>query len=216
MKYCSIDVETTGLLDEPDARVWQIACTIEDTSKETPIVDLPTINFYVTYEDGGFYWSNGALEMNIKNFYRYLKTSEGVLDESSMATFATNTKFIGKYGRDQVREFVYAFLSYHFAGEKILFAGKNVGSFDIPFCKECGVLPQKMKAAVRYLDPSSGFIQSGDKLPPSLDECINRIPQEFKDAQEMGDLKNSHDALDDVQCVILAFRYLQSIGKVTF
>lgn len=217
MKYISIDTETTGLLDVPDANVWQIAGVVEDTDRpDVPIDDLPSFNFYVTYPGhDGFYWTNGALKMNIKNFTEYLNFSPSDGNPASYQSI-NNNYFDGKYDNDVIAEFLRVFVEHHFGNDKVVFAGKNVSSFDIPFCKQCGLFPRYMKATVRTLDPSLGYIIPSDKVPPSLDMCIERIPAEYKESQFCEKLENSHDALEDARCVILAMRYLKSIGKVGF
>jgi hypothetical protein len=76
-------------------------------------------------------------------------------------------------------------------------AGKNVGSFDIPFLQAKSMIPSEVRIRHRVLDPAILYSQEGDTALPDLKTC--------KERAGFGDVV-SHDALDDALDVIRLLR----------
>lgn len=219
MKFISFDCETTGLLDNPDTVVWQMAGVVEDTAQKTPINDLPYFDIGIRWPNKGLVWEDVALAMNAEHYGQVMKRDRNnVYNMLSHVDKESNfNSIVGTVWYEDVSYWMERWLEKQGFDKRVLFAGKNVGSFDIPFCKRCGLMPgDKIRIHHRVIDPSMGFVIPSDIVPPTLDECMSRIPEEFYKSEGVEGLTMNHDALADSRCVILALRYLKSIGKINF
>jgi oligoribonuclease (3'-5' exoribonuclease) len=179
VKYASIDIETLGLDPERHA-ILQVGAVIEDTDLKLPFTDLPRFKAIVTSDrkEGSDFAKNlnKVIIERIEN--RAPLPDEKLLDESEVATW------------------LFSWLKVN-GIEKAVFAGKNVGSFDIQFLKRLPKWDQK-KHWHKYIDPAMLFVDwSKDTEPPSLDECIKRAGIEKT---------VSHDALEDAIDVVRVLR----------
>ena len=173
MKYVSIDIETTGLDIKRD-QVLMVAMIVEDTEKKLPREELPTFACLVShdrYAGAPFaLWLNGwILEALAKN------------DQSKYPIY-----------EDWVTRAL-EFLEKHFPNQKVVPAGKNVGSFDLQFFPS--VLRQKF--IHRAIDPGSVWFDWKKDKPESLDDLKKKL-----------DIPGAvtHDAVDDAWDVIQVLR----------
>lgn len=180
MKYCSLDIETTGL-DPKTCDILEIGAYIEDTNLFFPREKLPSFHCYIWKENyrGEAY----ALQMNHNIFKKIL----------DLRTIKSNLivlpEFVGFYFR--------LFLTSYLKDETPTIAGKNVMGFDIPFLKELPGWDIKFRhraidPAILYFDPSI------DDVLPDTSICKKRAG--------LSEVV-SHEALDDAWDVIQLIRY---------
>ena len=121
MKYVSIDIETTGL-DTKNDQILMVAMIVEDTENKLPREELPTFSCLVMHSDEGaeqrYEGSPFALWLNAWIFEALAKN-----DESKYKIYS-QTAWHGP---------ALNFLNQHFGPQKVVAAGKNVGSFDLQF-----------------------------------------------------------------------------------
>src|SRR5262245_33874793 len=164
IRYLSVDLETTGL-DCAIHQVIEMGAIYDDGQQE--IKNLPKFHVYVRH--GTYIWDPQALKMNWDLTAMILaETVQPILDfEEVIPRFKRWLEEIG------------------LGGKKLVFAGKNFGSFDLGFLK---MLPGwvGVKYYHRYLDPSMYYIEEADEAPPGLELCAHRI----------GLTAGSHRALD--------------------
>lgn len=187
MKYVSIDLETTGLNIER-CQILEVGLVVDDLSwpdvvGEGPFGGRPHFRVLID-NDGGICGEAFALQMNQKILLEIAKGGDFVQDS---------------YEAD---ENIADFLSENFKAEdrvkgKIVAAGKNVASFDIPFLKTNEFSETCKLLHHRSIDPAMCFWQKGDLVPPSLSECLKRAGIE----EEV-----SHTACEDAWQVIRLLR----------
>ncbi|KKK50772.1 hypothetical protein LCGC14_3121670, partial [marine sediment metagenome] len=175
MKYVSIDLETTGLDTKKD-QVIMVAMMVEDTENKLPREELPTFACFVQHER--YEGSPFALWLNSWIFEVLAKK-----DESKYPI----------YPYDLWEQEALDFLNDHFPEQKVIPAGKNVGSFDLQFFSPL----LKRKFIHRSIDPGSVFIDWKSNQLGSLDDIKRRL-----------DIKGevTHDAVDDAWDVIEVLR----------
>lgn len=184
MIYCSIDLETTGLHEEPiiDEKTGDIitpACSIlefgavlEDTNNILPLKDLPIFHCYIKHPGGNISGNIFALNLNaeiianlknekeLKDTYTYLKPDE--LADSFLAWL--------KIQGLEIKE------SYGKFHTTITVAGKNFSGFDRKFLNKIPEFSTKIRMRQRVIDPSVLFVDwKEDECLPSLDECNAKI-----------------------------------------
>lgn len=179
MKYVSIDIETTGLNPRKD-QVLMVAIIVEDTENKLPREKLPTFaclckcgfeGVEPRYEGTPF-----ALWLNSWIFEALAKN-----DESKYPIY-----------HDWVPRAL-EFLEEHFPNQKVIPAGKNVGSFDLQFFPHI----LKKKFIHRSIDPGSVFLDWNSNGPESLDSIKHRLGIS-------GEV--THNAVDDAWDVIEVLR----------
>lgn len=183
MKYISIDIETTGL--SPDnCDIVEFGAIFEDTEKQKDISQLPMFHTYILPDRNKQhqYWGEPyALSMHSTIFKRIATQEKGYLYMTAGEMVANFTKWVDKL----------------VGKERITFAGKNVGSFDIQFLKKLPGWSDIMQYH-RYIDPGMLYLNpKTDKAVPSLEECLKRAK---------ADIIVTHTALDDARCVIAVLR----------
>jgi oligoribonuclease (3'-5' exoribonuclease) len=179
MKYCSIDIETTGI-DEETCDIIEIGVVLDDLKNPKPLDQLATYHTYVLPEGRGYVGEPFALSMHGEIFerissldpdYTYLEANE--VGESLSDFFADYFEY------------------------KILAAGKNFGSFDLQFLKKLPEFNNWVTFHHRSLDPSMLYIDLAEDLePPGLKKCLERA--------EIGEI--AHTALEDALDVVKLIR----------
>jgi oligoribonuclease len=184
MKYISLDIETTGLNPEVN-QILEIGAYVEDTKYQGSRETRPAFHHYVWYDNYVCEPYAAAMNANIFKKISALRKDdpEGLLLQP-----------------EDVSEAFKFFTWKYFGDQKVLFAGKNLGNFDLRFLRRLpgwGVV----KAHHRILDPSLHFVDwSKDECPPDLNTC-----------KERAGIKGSvtHEALDDAWDVISLLRMVQ-------
>lgn len=189
MKYVSIDIETTGL-DKETCSILAIGAVVVDTNNPNK-EEYPEFYLEVLLEGTTIVGEPIALVMNNELIKRNLE----VRDEGQV------------YNKDILLMSFNGFLRTHFGRDKILVAGKNTGSFDIPFIeKEFERVGRKKEINFghRVLDIGTLFYKHGDSHIPNLKECLERagINKEV-----------SHNALEDAWDVVDCEMYMRNESK---
>jgi len=180
MKYCTLDLETTCINPKCLESILMFSFVIEDSSNNCALElnELPHYSGFINHKKivGEPY----ALQMN-----QWILKILAKVDKQPRHPVIEPEHFESS---------VHAFLNAHFPNnQKIILAGKNVGSFDLQF------LPKSIqdRFAARSIDPGSIFINWDSKYPPSLDE-VKKITGR--------DGIVAHDAYEDCLDVIGALR----------
>jgi len=173
MKYLALDVETTGL-DPMTDQVLEIAGVVDDlTQPATKLEDLPT--FYAILNHSRLYGSPYALDMQRRliTAIAHRKDRSQILTPGEVLDqFVT---FVDAHGLDR---------------QQLLVAGKNVGTFDVPFVREDLFGNDEVKFDYRFLDPTVWFLFPDDVRPPDQRTCLRRAqldPRHFPEHTAMGD-----------------------------
>jgi oligoribonuclease (3'-5' exoribonuclease) len=183
MRYCSIDIETTGL-DPATCQVIEFAAVIEDTKDQKPLIELPSFSTLVRHQlyRGDPY----ALSINHEILFELNKWTN--VDSDSLPSNVTDMhELMWRFS---------SFLASYDLESRIIVAGKNFAWFDNRFLE---LLPHydRVKFHHRVLDPMMLYLRPEDYEPPNSDECLRRarIQQSVK-----------HRALDDALMVIQLLR----------
>lgn len=197
MKYCSIDIETTGL-DIEKCEILQFACVIDDLSDPKPIEQLPKfqamfIQNYYTGDPAAF-----AMHSDI------LKTIDIARKKKLEECPTTGTRFFTDI--DEFPTALEYFLSTN--GFKpsssngkyyVTAAGKNVASFDLPFLKSKIKNWQSVYWLARTIDPAILYLDyEKDIMLPDMKTCMVRAGLEGEVA---------HTALEDAVLVVKLLRH---------
>jgi len=147
-KFCSIDIETTGL-DPETCQILEIGAVIADTDGR----ELTTFHCYVKhdlYQGEAF-----ALAMN-----------SAILQKLDNPENLDVTEVVSEF----------AWWLYHFwDSPKVLFAGKNFGSFDLQFLKKLPGFNRDIKYYHAFLDPGPLYFDPKiDTTIPNLAKCLKR------------------------------------------
>lgn len=193
MQYVSIDIETLGLdpLTCDTIEVGAVLDTITDPWNLPDIKELPRFQCYITKPNNIYQGEPYAMWMNAKILKRIADREEGfnyipgdMLDE----VFAEWLTDIWKHEHYPIID--------PKPDRKVVMAGKNFASFDLPFLKRLG-FGKSFKIHHRSLDPGSMYFDiNKDEVPPDLTMCLHRagiVKEVTHDAVE--------DALDVVRCV---------------
>jgi len=182
MKYISIDLETTGL-NPATCDVVEFGAVLADTnSLDTPVQDLSTFHAYILPPNGNYRGEPYALSMHPVIFRRIAKREEGFYYLHPQQVVNAFGKWITACG----------------VKPKLTVAGKNVGSFDIPFI--AANLPGVADMfSHRVFDPGSMFFDPRvDQKIPDLQQCLRRSGI---------DSEVSHTAIEDAQDVIRCLNF---------
>lgn len=182
MQIVSMDIETTG--KSPDwCQVLEIGAVFDDLSRPQPIEDLPTFHCYVLHEK--IVGEPFALSMHPVILRRIAEQEPGYY----------------YYEIHEVAEIFNNWLCEHYPNypekDRINFAGKNFGVFDLQFLKNLPSWDDWVKYRHRVLDPAMWFVQRKDSHLPDSKKCMER-------AGLKGDVK--HTALEDAFDVIRELR----------
>lgn len=202
MRYCSIDIETTGL-DSENCDMVEFAAVVDDLTQQQPIEKLPKFQRYIyqpLYQGEPY-----ALSMHKDLFLKLAKWQQGKERDIQVCT-----------PKNLMEEF-YLFLKDYYVAHlnpkfsmgntiKVLAAGKNFATFDIRFIEK---LPQldsfPVEFSHRVVDPAMLYLNPAiDSGPPSMFECMKR-------AGIGGEV--AHTALEDALMVISLLRKKFLPGK---
>jgi len=203
MKYCSIDIETTGL-DPETCQILQVGVVIEDTVNLKPLEELPRFSCIVEYQ----LYQGQPFALNMNNWIiailASLKTANKIdrekirkenhimgegLVAKSLWMFLTANGFFPNMGSstEQITKQI-----------TINVAGKNFASFDKKFLEKLPSWSNYIQFAQRIIDPAEFFTHwKEDERLPNLNECIRR-------ANLSGEV--THDAVQDAIDVIGVIR----------
>ena len=147
MQYVAIDIETTGL--HKNCSVLELAMVLEDTSKSTPVEDLPY--FHMLFQPGRFVGEATAIELH---------RDSGLLEEAQKKGLWSH----------EVWSAAESWLRGH-GSEKWNAAGKNVAGFDLQF------FPESLREMFRHrvIDPGSVFLDWSKDKAPSLGDIKEEL-----------------------------------------
>lgn len=195
MIYCSIDIETTGLNPE-NCDILQFAAIIDNLSNPQPLENLPRFEaIFVKKEpySGDPY----ALSMHPNLFRRIAEAQKNRLDKCPQ----TGAKFI------EITDLPKALFEFFKENNLpitpsgriyVTVAGKNLGSFDLPFLKSKIKNWGSVYFLQRVLDPAILYFDiTQDAQLPDMQKCMERA-----DLQGLV----SHDAFDDALVVVQLLR----------
>ncbi len=186
MKYCSIDIETTGL-DPEKHNIVEFGCVIDDTDKPfEPISALPSFHTYNVLDD--YIGQPYALSMHSTIFKR-------ISDKDP----AFNYSYNGKMGSEFFK-FLKSngFEENEFGKIYVNCAGKNFGTFDLQFLNRyTDIRDYRIKFRHRIIDPSVLYFRYDDNELPDMEKCLERAG-----------LRStvSHTAIEDAKDVIRLIR----------
>jgi len=189
MKYISIDLETTGL-DPENNNIIEFGAVLDDLSELKPIEELPRFHAYICMEE--YKGQPYALSMHSEIFRRIAKKEEGynyLYPNTLGKAFLTFLLTQGyeaeiKKGKSIPRTVINV-------------AGKNFGTFDLPFLNNQTNFSSSVKIRSRILDPGILCLEKGDEVIPGLKECLKRVGVEKEVA---------HNTIDDALDVIMVIR----------
>lgn len=197
MRYLSLDIETTDIIPSK-GQILQIGCVVADTNGE--IID--TFEVSIIPNKGRIKGNLFALNMNRDLI---LDLSEKQLDYK--AGINPSNKYA--IGVENAIIMLGRFCSKHFPNDqKIPVAGKNVGTFDIPWLEHHRGSYELPVFSRRYLDVGPMFVEHYDKELPNLQQCMER-------AGASGEVTHNalKDALDVVSCITNYFNAKETFNK---
>lgn len=204
MKFCSIDIESTGL-NPQENQILSIGIVIEDTKNVLPLNECPQMHIIIPREE--IRGSVFALDMNrdlITKIKEYnLKTGYDRKEINGVAYYERD--FFVREG--MVSRFIVEKLEdYGFKRDltdkkiHITCLGKNFGTFDKLFLEQLPGFNNQIKIRQRIIDPAilATNWQEDDSLP-GLNDCMKRAGIEGV---------VTHDALDDALVTLQVLRKL--------
>lgn len=193
MKYISMDIETTGL-DPMTCQILEVGAVLADTDGTI----YAQLHLYIANKR--VYGEPYALKMN----ERILERIEQACKQPFIAWDRKDPmNFAGYTDPDYLAHGVMIWLKKngYTAEDRVVFAGKNFGSFDWQFLKYAirpalpdYLLTNKITCKHRFIDPGMLYFNPDmDREPPDLGECLERAG-----------LKKTvtHRALDDAHDVV--------------
>lgn len=198
MQYVSLDIETTGL-DPKKNQIVEVGAVLDSIGSTTPIEDLPKFRAVLIHE-----------EMVMGAYCASLHKGlwEEILEVSSMYHLELKKYGAHKYNEtlycspERFESFFKAWICEHIylgidTEIKINIAGKNAGTFDIPFLEALPGWQGLIEFRRRVLDPASHCILPTDEHIPDLQECLKRSGLEST---------VKHTAVDDALDIIRIIR----------
>lgn len=224
MKYCSVDIETTGL-DSEKYHILSVGIVIEDTNNILPIDELPKLHIGIVRDEitGSMFAINLNKELisNILKF-KIAQTQEEKdnISEETKTVYLTEDKVVEKifqflwdnnirydnweknWGSILVQKTddgkIYPLLTSNIPKTFLNIAGKNFGTFDKLFLEKLPRWKQAFQIRNRILDPAILYIDwINDDSVPGLDKCKQRAGI---------DGIVTHNAIDDAIDVIKLLR----------
>lgn len=185
MKYCSIDLETTGL-DVDNCDILEFGAVLDDLKNKQPLKSLPRFHCYFIMPNNIYKGEPRAMAMHSKIFDRIDSREEGYTYMSPMKLGYAFKSFLINNNYETQKDKV-----------TINVAGKNFAAFDLQFLNRYTDLNKHVKIRHRIIDPAMLFIENGDDRLPSLSDCKKRagLPEEV-----------AHNAIDDAIDVIKIVR----------
>ncbi|PJJ53196.1 3'-5' exonuclease family protein [Hymenobacter chitinivorans] len=186
MRYISLDLETTG--GTPGRhQILELAAVVEDTKHLRPLPELPAFRRVVRHPD--YTGTAGALALNarlLEELARKEPNPELCLPEELVP---------------QLREFL---LLHGFRPDKkdclaVTLAGKNIGSFDVPFLRLLPGWGTLVRHEPALLDPAAFYLNwRKDTRLPTMSICKARA--------RFADDTVAHQALADALDVVQLLR----------
>lgn len=224
MKYCSVDIETTGL-DSEKYHILSVGIVIEDTNNILPIDELPKLHIGIVRDEitGSMFAINLNKELisNILKF-KIAQTQEEKdnISEETKTVYLTEDKVVEKifqflwdnnirydnweknWGSILVQKTddgkIYPLLTSNIPKTFLNIAGKNFGTFDKLFLEKLPRWKHAFQIRNRILDPAILYIDwINDDSVPGLDKCKQRAGI---------DGIVTHNAIDDAIDVIKLLR----------
>lgn len=194
MIICSIDIETTGF-NHQDCDIIQFAAVIDDLSKNQDLESLP--KFEAIFLKNNYSGNPFALAMHTELFKQIDFANKNNLEEGP-----NGVKYMALEDLPSALEF---FLSKNGIKQEkngkvyVNVAGKNAGSFDIPFLQAKIKNWGNIYFLNRVIDPAILYFEVGkDTKLPDMKTCMER-------AGLQGEV--THTALDDAMLVIKLLRH---------
>lgn len=218
MKYISIDLEFTSLNLE-DAKILEIGAIVEDTENQLSFEECPKFHCYVNHSTltGNVY----ALAMN-SDILRILAKQHDFSNKSDKDDYIRKNNIISEHEVSQkFLEFLcdanmvepntkttyikvnngkcYPTITNKFENKiKLVLAGKNLQSKDIPLLKKLPHWNNAFDVTHRFIDPAILYVNwKIDTTLPNLLECKRRANLEDR---------VSHKAIDDAWDIIMLLR----------
>ena len=189
LKYCSIDIETTGLLPKEND-IIEFGCVIDDLGNPKPIEELPKFHCYFKLEK--YVGQPFALSMHSEIFRRIALETEGFNYYNPLKFGYYFKQFLVKNGYKLEKDRTH-----------ITVAGKNFASFDLQFLNEKTDLKNHVKISHKIFDPASLFVTIEDESLPGTSECYKRAGI---------DEYVAHNSIDDAIGIVKLIRY-KMLGK---
>ena len=189
IRYCSIDIETTGL-DHSHCQMIEFGAVVDDLNDPKPLAELPRFHCYILRDQ--YAGEPYALSMHAEIFKRINARADGYdyhIPQHASVYFAG---FLAEQGLVEKHK-----------QTPITVAGKNFFKFDNRFL-ENDDWHDNVTFHRRYLDPASMYFD------PKIDECL---PDLKTCLQRAGINKEvAHTAIDDALDVIKLVRHNYKLG----
>ncbi len=219
MKYVSLDIETTGL-DKNKNQIVEVGAVLDEIGSTTPIEELPKFRAVLLHDEMvmGPYCANLHRDLWQEISKAQKQYGHAIDEEYGFSGGRLHGKQYTYYCRPEMFERLFhcwlnivlrlgggdyttdnskAHMYKRCSIIKINVAGKNPGSFDIPFLKALPRWIGLVEFHRRILDPASHCIQPDDEHIPDLQECLKQCGLE-------GTV--SHTAVDDAIDIIRVIR----------
>jgi oligoribonuclease len=186
MRYVSLDLETTGG-NADRHQIIELAAVIEDTRQLRPLPELPAFRRVVRHAE--YVGTAGALALNARLL-------EELARKDDNPELCTPLELV-----PQLREFL---LRHGFKPDKkdcvaVTLAGKNIGSFDVPFLRQLPGWGTLVRHEPALLDPAAFYLNwRKDTRLPTMSICKARA--------HFADDTVAHQALADALDVVELLR----------
>lgn len=200
MKYVSLDIETGGLTH--DLSLFEIGMVFDDGV--SPIEELRKARISVVPADRTVRISLDCIDMHRDLLDRIRRLEFPISDNYSCRQVIDDVLEVSVTLQTDAAPSVKGEVFYTTLVRlletrippTLLFAGKNVAGFDLPWLRATGWIHPNLKIAHRTIDPAMLYTKWDDDRPASLPECLKRAGMEpTADHTALG------DALDVVRLV---------------
>lgn len=188
MRYCSIDIETTGL-SVSECDILEFGAVLDDLTENKNIDSLPVFHCYFVKER--YIGEPQALAMHSKIFEKI--AARGEEENRKKYHYLSAEKFGNTFKQFLVVN------GYETESDRVVInvAGKNFGIFDFQFLKYKTDFEKHIKVRHTILDPAILYLKSSDERMPGLSECKKRAGL-FDTVY--------HDAVNDAKDVVSLMR----------
>lgn len=166
MKIVSIDIETTGVNKTKD-QICQVGAVLFDTVLKT--FTPKVMSWYIKLDPQDIHGSLYAIKMNTDILNVCTAKWPEDLDTDMWRMLITKETFAETF-----QEWLNDNDAYDEDQKSIVFAGKNVGLFDIPFMENFFDDFCKIRYKHRLMDPTTFCTVADDIVPPDLKTCLER------------------------------------------
>lgn len=195
MKIVSIDIETTGVNKTKD-QICQVGAVLFDTASSTFTPEI--MSWYVKLDPQDIHGSLYAIKMNTAILDVCTAKWPETFNLDMLVTKETFVKTFKQWLDDND--------AYDEGQRSIVFAGKNVGLFDIPFMENFFDDFSEIRYKHRLMDPTTFCTVADDIVPPDLKTCLDRT---FYRSHEIKHLGYS-DAMD---VAMLLYTHIRNLWK---